>query len=167
MRLRCRRVACILVAVVLAAFAASAAGQSDDLGKPKVRRWESNLSVGGTGNHRLGVIKSVWYFAVPKIVAVGLSADCIFREGIPFSLDVALYAPVPIVRPFVCAGAGGSFSGGGITNLGGGIVIRVIKGFGLVAEYRRYRYSYKISEVPVIRGKTTTDYIGAGIHWVY
>lgn len=166
MGLRYRQIVGSLVIGVLVAGAATAAAQTETQ-KPKVRRWESNLSVGGTANHRLGLIKSFWWFAVPKVLAVGLSADCIFREGIPFSLDVALNAPIPAIRPFVCAGAGGSFSGGTIAFYGGGLKVRLIKTFGLVAEYRRYRYTYEISVFPVVRGKTSTHYFGGGISWVY
>lgn len=166
MGLRWPKVIGVLFAGVLVAGVASAAAQSEGA-KPKSHRWESNLSVGGTANHRLGVIKSVWYFAVPKIVAVGLSADCIFQEAVPFSLDVALNAPIPIVRPFVCAGAGGTLSGGGITSYGGGLKVTLLKRFGLVVEYRNFRYTYKVQKVPLVRGKTSTTYLGAGIHWVY
>jgi len=166
MRRRLPKVVGILAAGILIAGVAAASAQTDVF-KPKSHRWESNLSAGSTANHRFGLIKSVWYFAVPKIVAVGLSADCIMREAIPFSIDVALNAPIPIVRPFVCAGAGGSLSGGGITSYGGGLKVTLIKRFGLIVECRRYRYTYKVSEVPVIRSKANTTYLGAGIHWVY
>lgn len=166
MRRRSLEVVGILAAGILIAGVTAASAQTDAV-KPKSHRWESNISAGGTGNHRFGLIKSVWYFAVPKILAVGLSADCIMREAIPFSIDVALNAPIPVVRPFVCAGTGGSLSGGGITSYGGGLKVTLIKRFGLIVEWRHHRYSYKVSEVPVIRGKTSTTYLGAGIHWVY
>lgn len=166
MRLRTSKVIGFLAVGILIAGVAAASAQTDVI-KPKSHRWESNLSAGGTANHRFGLIKSVWYFAIPKILAVGLSADCIMREAIPFSIDVALNAPIPIVRPFVCAGAGGSLSGGGVSGYGGGLKVTLIKRFGIIVEWRRYRYTYKVSEVPVIRDKATTTYLGAGIHWVY
>lgn len=76
-------------------------------------------------------------------------------------------APVPIVRPFVCAGAGGSLNGGGITHYGGGLKIRLVRKFGLVAEYRRFRYSTTVGVHPTRLEKVRTHYFGAGISWVY
>ena len=82
--------------------------------RPKAKRWESNLSIGGVSSGRFGIVKSFWWFAVPDIIALGLSFDHVI-EAIPLSVDVALNAPIPVVRPFICAGAGAALNGTGIT----------------------------------------------------
>ena len=113
-----------VICLLLAGLVAAALG--DDLTAPrKVRRWESNLSIGHVSNGRLGVVKSLWWFGVPNVLALGLSFDCIFQEAIPLSIDVALNAPLPVVRPFVCAGAGTALNGRGITHYGGGLKVRL------------------------------------------
>jgi hypothetical protein len=152
--------------LLLSGLLAGAPG-ADPTTPRKIPRWESNLSIGGTSNGRLGVIKSFWWFGLPKVLAVGLSFDCVFRQAIPLSIDIALNAPITIVKPFICAGAGATLTGGGITHYGGGLKIRLARKFGIIAEYRRFRYSSRVSYSPPVFEKVTTDYIGAGISWAY
>jgi hypothetical protein len=103
---------------------------------------------------------------VPKFVALGLSFDYVY-EAVPLSVDIALNAPLPVVVPFVCAGAGGSLTVGGLTFYGGGIKIRLLKKFGLIAEYRKYRYTHDSNANPPVTETVNTDYIGGGIAWIY
>jgi hypothetical protein len=86
---------------------------------------------------------------------------------VPLSVDIALNAPIPVVIPFVCAGAGGSLTGSTLTFYGGGIKIRLLKKFGLIAEYRRYRYNHDSSGNPPVEEMVDVDYFGAGIAWIY
>lgn len=168
MRRRCVRTStgAFVINLLLAGLVAAALG--DDLTAPKkVRRWESNLSIGRVSNGRLGVVKSLWWFGVPNVLALGLSFDCIFQEAIPLSIDVAVNAPLPVVRPFVCAGAGTALNGKGITHYGGGLKVRLGRRFGLVAEYRHYYYGVLVHQFPSVWGKTDAHYFGAGISWVY
>lgn len=165
MGLRYRTITGILVAGVLVAGVTTAAAQSEP-GKPKVLRWESNLSLGYLDSHHLGIVKSFWWFAVPNIISLGPSFDYV-GNMLSIAVNVAVTAPLPTVRPFVCAGVGGSLSSGSLTSCGGGLKIRLGRRFGVVAEYRRYRYDEKISWAPPIREKISANYLGFGIHWVY
>jgi hypothetical protein len=129
-------------------------------------RWESNLSGGWVSNGRIGLVKSFWWHPFRKVVALGLSFDYVY-EAVPLSVDIALNAPIPVVIPFVCAGAGGSLTGSTLTFYGGGIKIRLLKKFGLIAEYRRYRYNHDSSGNPPVEEMVDVDYFGAGIAWIY
>ncbi len=132
----------------------------------RIARWESNLSIGGVTNGRLGIVKSFWWYAVPKVVAVGLSFDYI-AQVIPLSVGISLSAPIPVVIPFICASAGTSLTVGGISAYGAGLRIRLGSRFGLVAEYRKYHYSHDTEGNPGVREKAVDDYFGAGIAWIY
>ena len=129
-------------------------------------RWESNLSGGWVSNGRIGLVKSFWWHPFRKVLALGLSFDYVY-EAVPLSVDIALNAPIPVVIPFVCAGAGGSLTGSSLTFYGGGIKIRLLKKFGLIAEYRRYRYNHDSSGNPPVEEMVDVDYFGAGIAWIY
>jgi hypothetical protein len=130
----------------------------------KIPRWESNLSIGWVSSGRIGIVKSFWWFAVPRVIALGLSFDYI-TQSMPLSVNVALNAPIPVIRPFVCAGAGIGFSGGSLTHYGGGLKVRLIRKFGVIVEYRRYYYLANVSFYA--REKANAHYFGAGISWVY
>jgi hypothetical protein len=132
----------------------------------KISRWVSNLSVGAVLDRRIGIVKSLWWFAVPNIVAIGLSFDFV-GSLMPLSVGVALQAPIAVVTPFICAAAGGSFSGHGITGYGGGFRVRLAPKFGLVFEYRRYHFTQ--DSPAYASGSETVDanYVGAGISWRY
>jgi hypothetical protein len=132
----------------------------------KPSRWESNLSGGWVSNGRIGLVKSFWWHPFRKVVALGLSFDYVY-EAVPLSVDIALNAPIPVVIPFVCAGAGGSLTGSSLTFYGGGIKIRLLKKFGLIAEYRKYRYDHDSSGNPPVEETVSVDYFGAGIAWIY
>lgn len=132
----------------------------------KTPRWESNLSVGRVSTGRLGAVKSVWWFAVPRVIALGLTFDWI-TDTIPFSLGVALNAPLPLATPFACAGAGAGLNGCGINYYGGGLKVRLGRMIGVVAEYRMYHFSTIVSNFPPVKGKGSASYIGAGITWLY
>ena len=132
--------------------------------KPKVPRWESSLSAGAVLDQGIGVVKAFWWYAVPKIVTLGLSFDY-FVEGLPLSVNVGLNAPLPRVVPFVCAGAGASFSIGGITHYGGGVKVRLGPKFGLVFDYRKYHY--QLENIAGVKEKVVSDYLGGGICWTY
>ena len=155
----------LILAFVLPAFAASQ-DAAPAAAPVKVRRWESNLSGGSVSNGRIGLVKSFWWYAWPKVVALGLSFDYVY-EAMPLSVDIALNAPIPVVVPFVCAGAGGSLTGSGLTFYGGGIKIRLKKRFGLIAEYRKYRYNHNTATNPPVEETVDADYFGAGIAWIY
>jgi hypothetical protein len=155
--------------LLLALIAPTLAGQDTD--KPaaaptKAHRWESNLSGGWVSNGRIGLVKSFWWHPLPKVLALGLSFDYVY-EAMPLSLDIALNAPIPVVIPFVCAGAGGSLTGTSLTFYGGGIKIRLKKKFGLIAEYRKYRYNHDTATNPPVEETVSVDYLGAGIAWIY
>ena len=154
-------VLCLLAAAPAAGVPAPPEGSS-----PRIFRWESDLSVGAVSSGRLGIVKSFWWYAVPKVVAVGLSLDHVL-EAIPFSLNVALNAPLPVVVPFVCAGAGTALTCGGITNYGGGVKVRLGRRLGLVAEYRRYHYRQSDGAYDPTYTKAAANYFGAGIAWIY
>ena len=154
-------VVCLLATAVWAG-----APGADPTAPRKISRWESNLSVGRVDTGRYGVVKSVWWYALPRVVALGLSFDWV-SETIPFSLNVALNAPLPVVTPFVCAGAGGGLDGCGINSYGGGLKVRLGRGIGVIVEYRKYHYSYNVSRYPPSRATASAGYIGAGIAWIY
>lgn len=145
-----------------------AAGPPDDDARAprKVPRWESNLSLGRVSTGRLGAVKSFWWFAVPKVAALGMSFDWI-TDMIPVSLAVAVSAPIPVATPFACAGAGIGLNGCGLNYYGGGFRVRLSPKIGLVAEYRNYRFTTVVSSFPPRRGKGQAYYFGAGIAWFY
>lgn len=155
-----------LVLCLLAAAPAAGVPASPEGSTPRVPRWESDLSVGSVSSGRLGIVKSFWWYAVPKVVAVGLSLDHVL-EAIPFSLNVALNAPFPVVVPFVCAGAGTALTCGGITHYGGGIKVRLGRRLGVIAEYRRYHYRQSDGTFEPTYTKAAAHYFGAGIAWIY
>jgi hypothetical protein len=157
----CLSTACLLISAILAG-----APGPDEATSEKVLRLESNLSVGRVSTGRLGAAKTFWWYAVPKVIALGLSFDWI-TDTIPFSLAVAVNAPIPVVTPFACAGAGAGLNGCGINYYGGGLKIRLVRKFGLIAEYRNYRFTTVESSFPVVRGKGRAYYFGAGIAWFY
>ena len=86
---------------------------------------------------------------------------------LPFFLGVPETAPLGIVTPFVCASAGTSLTQGGITGYGGGIKLRLGPKFGLIVEYRKYRYTLESQIDPDYQEKVVADYVGAGISWKY
>jgi len=132
----------------------------------KVSRWASNLSGGTVLGRRIGLVKSFWWYALPNVFALGLSFDFV-GPFIPLAFNVAVQAPIAVVTPFICAGAGGGVTGHGITGYGGGLRIRLGPKFGLVAEYRRYHYKEKSHLAPYGDDKIVADYLGAGISWKY
>ncbi len=155
----------LIIALLVPALAAAAADETA-AAPVKVRRWESNLSGGSVSNGRIGLVKSFWWYAWPKVVALGLSFDYVY-ESMPLSVDIALNAPLPLIVPFVCAGAGGGLTAGGIKFYGGGVKIRLKKRFGLIAEYRKYRYTHDTATNPPVEETADADYFGAGIAWIY
>jgi hypothetical protein len=160
----------ILVLALLApAFARdiSAAGKAE-AGNPakKVSRWESNLSAGAVLQEQIGIVKSFWWYALPKIFALGLSFDFV-GATLPISLNVSLNLPLPVVVPFVCAGAGTSVSRGGITNYGGGLKFRIWPKIGILVEYRKYSRKPDPLVDPPGATRVKRDYIGAGIAYIY
>lgn len=166
MRYRYRLASCVALACLSLAAVVASAPRSDQTTPEKVPRLESNLSVGRVSTKRIGAVKSIWWHAVPKVITIGLSFDWV-SEGIPFSLAVAVNAPLPVVIPFACGGAGFGFDGCSINFYGGGLKVRLFRKFGLIAEYRNYRYSTVESYFPIRRGKGSADYIGGGIVWFY
>ncbi len=159
----------IALALMLAFFLPAFAASQDAAAAPapaKTSRWESNLSGGWVSNGRIGLVKSFWWHPLPKVLALGLSFDYVY-EAMPLSVDIALNAPIPLVIPFVCAGAGGSLTGSSLTFYGGGIKIRLKKRFGLIAEYRKYRYTHDSATNPPVEETVNADYLGAGIAWIY
>ena len=160
----------ILVLALLApAFARdiSAAGKAE-AGNPakKVSRWESNLSAGAVLQEQIGIVKSFWWYALPKIFALGLSFDFV-GATLPISLNVSLNLPLPVVVPFVCAGAGTSVSRGGITNYGGGLKFRIWPKIGILVEYRKYSRKPDPLVDPPGATRVRRDYVGAGIAYIY
>ncbi len=154
-----------VLCLLLSELAGGAPG-ADPPDGPKTRRWQSNLSIGRVSTNRIGIVKSFWWFALPDVIALGLSFDHVL-EAIPISVDVALSAPIPIVRPFVCAGAGVALNGSSITHYGGGITVRLVKKFGIVAEFRQYSYNVIETHYPRVWRKASASYFGAGISWTY
>jgi hypothetical protein len=145
----------------------SAAGQTE-AGSPakKIPRWESNLSAGAVLQEQIGIVKSFWWYALPKIFALGLSFDFV-GATLPISLNVSLNLPLPVVAPFVCAGAGASVSRGGITNYGGGLKFRIWPKIGILVEYRKYSRKPDPLFDPPGATRVRRDYIGAGIAYIY
>ncbi|MBN2266329.1 MAG: hypothetical protein JW775_11000 [Candidatus Aminicenantes bacterium] len=156
----------VVLACLLLAAGVNGAPGARQAAPEKVPRLESNLSVGRVSTKRIGAVKSIWWHAVPRVIAIGLSFDWV-SEGIPFSLAVAVNAPIPVATPFVCAGAGFAMDGCSINFYGGGLKVRLFRKFGLIAEYRNYRYTTVESIFPVRRGKGSADYFGGGIAWFY
>jgi len=154
-------VACLLVSGV------SAGSPGADPPAPdRIPRWESTLSLGRVSTGRIGAVKSFWWFAVPRVIALGLTFDWI-SDNIPFSLAVAVSAPIPVAAPFACAGIGGGLNGCGLNYYGGGLKVRLSQRFGIIAEYRNYRFTTVVSAYPPRREKGSADFIGAGIAWFY
>ncbi len=165
-RLRARGVAPLALLLALAAAFPAAADDAGRDVRAKVPRWESNLSAGYVLEGRIGIVKSFWWYALPRVVSIGLSFDYVM-SAMPLSANAALNAPLGFVTPFVSAGAGTNLTYGGITNYGGGLKIRLGRKFGLIAEYRRYHYTEKSGYLSDIRYEVATDYFGAGIAWLY
>jgi hypothetical protein len=162
-----RKVVPIVLLLGLVAFAPGAYAQEPaPAAAAQISRWQSNLSIGNVFGTRIGIIKSFWWYALPKVFAVGGSFDFVM-PAIPLSLNVALSAPLPVVTPFVCAGAGGTLTHGGITNYGGGLRVRLGPKIGVVVEYRKYRYTLESQIDPDYHEKVVSDYVGAGISWFY
>jgi hypothetical protein len=145
---------------------AAAAGAAPGPLPAKIPRWESNLSLGAVDSGRFGIVKSFWWYAVPRVVTVGLSLDHVM-EAIPVSLAVAVNAPTPLVVPFVCAGAGTTLTVGGISFYGGGLKVRLGRRLGIIAEYRRYAYRQTDGAFDPTYTKATAGYFGAGLAWLY
>ncbi|MCK7478091.1 MAG: hypothetical protein M0C28_12220 [Candidatus Moduliflexus flocculans] len=99
-------------------------------------------------------------------MALGLSLDHVL-EAIPFSLNVALNAPTPVVVPFVCAGVGTAPTCGGISFYGGGVKIRLGRRLGLIAEYRKYFYKQTDGSCDPTFTKAEAGYFGGGIAYIY
>ncbi len=158
----------LVLALSLLIFAGTAGASETASSSPKkISRWESDLSIGGITEGRLAIVKSFWWFPLPKIVAIGLSFDYI-TQFLPLSLDVALNAPIPVIVPFVCAGAGAGLSGGGVTSYGGGLKVRLGRRIGIIAEYRNYRYRPRSQSVDLPYGDPVhVHYFGAGLAWIY
>jgi len=156
----------VLAAAVLPA-ALEAAPQSDQARLARLDRWESVLTGGYVTNGHIGLVKSFWWFGLSRTLGFGLSFDAVTRD-IPISLNVAVSAPRGVVRPFVRAGAGTSFSGNGATHYGGGLKVRVGRKLNLVAEYGHYHYRAEehFSSSNETR-KFQADYFGGGINWSY
>jgi len=160
---------CLALALIIAVLApAFAAGQdtASAASPTKVRRWESNLSGGAVSNGRIGLVKSIWWYPLPKLIAVGLSFDYVY-EAMPMSVCVALNAPTPLVVPYVCAGAGGTLTVGGMSFYGAGFKVRIRRRFGLIAEYRKYTYQHDSNGNPPVRETARASYFGGGIAWIY
>jgi hypothetical protein len=153
----------VLAGDVLAANQAAAGSPTT-----KVSRWESNLSIGVVLRDKanIGIVKSLWWYPLPKIIALGLSLDYI-GAILPLSLNVSLNLPLPVVVPFVYAGAGAGVSRGGITHFGGGLKFRIWKNVGLIAEYRKYSHKPDPFLDPPHALRARPDYIGAGISYLY
>jgi hypothetical protein len=170
MRFVSKRVPLFLLAAFLLGLAApvladEAAG-SVPARSMRISRWVSNLSAGAVLDRRIGIVKTLWWFAVPNIVAVGLSFDFV-GSNMPLSVGAALQAPIAVVTPFVCASAGGSLSGHGITGYGGGFRVRLAPKFGLVFEYRRYHFKQDSPAFASGHEIVDANYVGAGISWRY
>jgi hypothetical protein len=148
---------------VLAADQAAAGSPATE-----VLRVESDLSFGVVLRDKanIGIVKSWWWYPLPKIIALGVSLDYI-GAFLPISLIVSLNLPLPVVIPFVYAGAGFAFSRGGVTHFGGGLKFRIWKKVGLIAEYRKYSHKpdpfLELSNAARVR----PDYIGLGIAYFY
>jgi hypothetical protein len=158
-----------LVPVLGLLISAGVAGASETAASSpkKIARWESDLSIGGITEGRLAIVKSFWWFPLPKIVAIGLSFDYI-TQFLPLSLDVAVNAPIPVIVPFVCAGAGAGLSGGGVTSYGGGLKVRLGRRIGIIAEYRNYRYRPRSQSIDLPpEDPVHVHYFGAGLAWIY
>lgn len=155
----------LLVGLAAPALADEAAG-SIPTRSMRISRWVSNLSAGAVLDRRIGIVKSFWWYAVPNIVALGLSFDFV-SSNLPLSVGVALQAPIAVVTPFVCAAAGGSLSGHGITGYGGGVRVRLAPKFGLLLEYRHYQLTEDSPAHLSGHEKVHADYVGAGISWRY
>ncbi len=106
---------------------------------PRIFRWESDLSAGSVSSGRLGIVKSFWWYAVPKVVAVGLSLDHVL-EAIPLLAQRRLERAPPRRRAVRLRRGRDRPDRGGITHYGGGIKVRLGRRLGVVAEYRRYHY---------------------------
>ncbi len=134
----------------------------------EVFRWESNLSIGAVFNKNtnIGIVKSLWWYPLPKIIALGVSLDYI-SAIMPLSLNISINLPLRYIVPFVCAGAGAAFSRGGITSFGGGLKFRIWKNVGLIAEYRKYSHKPDPFRDPPGTQRVRPDYIGAGIAYIY
>ena len=172
-----------LIILVLACFAV--AGNAQTAKKP-VSQWESNLSLGylnnqpvetpppnwvDNTNRHFAIVKSFWFYPFqPRLVSFGLSFDYV-SNSFPISLNIALNLPSKVLVPFVCAGAGFSFSGSTLQSYGGGLKLRVRGRLGFIAEYRHYtiHQNFKLGG-PMEEGQKfdqESDYFGAGIAYLY
>lgn len=153
--------AAALAAAIMASVLAPSA-RAQDL------RWESNVSAGviKEGQATIGIVKAVWWYAVPRIVSLGISFDYVGKT-LPLSVNVALNAPLPVIIPFVQAGAGAGLSTGGILHYGGGFKIRMRGRLGWIAEYRKYFYKRETPVATPGASKHKPDYFGGGISYAF
>jgi hypothetical protein len=166
MRITHRILSLVLLGCLLAPALAANPQDPGQASPTKIPRWESNLSLGAVINQKMGIVKSFWWYPLPRIVAIGLSFDYV-GAIIPLSFNVAVNLPVPVVVPFVCAGAGGTLTRGGITNYGGGLKFRIWRKIGIIVEYRKYHYTQESIVNPLADEKVKADYAGAGIAYIY
>ncbi len=159
-------IGCALILAFGVPFFAADAQDTGPAAPAKLSRWESNLSAGAVLERRIGIVKSFWWYPLPKVFAVGLSFDFVL-PAIPLTVNASLNAPLGFVTPFVCAGAGAGLTIGGITNYGGGLKVRLGPKLGLVFEYRKYHYADKSILSEGLGEKVGADYLGAGISWKY
>jgi hypothetical protein len=156
----------VLIFLFFASTLAMGGQETDEPADKKISRWESDLSVGAVLHKTFGIVKSFWWYPLPKIIALGLSFDYV-GQILPLSLNVSLNLPLPVVVPFVCAGAGTSISRGGITNFGGGLKFRIWRKIGILVEYRKYSHKPDPHLDPPNAPRARPDYVGAGISYIY
>ena len=166
--LRRHRLGTLLLALALLLPLVTSGLQAAERPATKISRMESNLTAGAVIKDKstVGIVKSFWWYPLPRIVALGLSFDYV-GSTLPFVLNVAVNLPLPVVVPFVCAGAGTYLSRGGITHYGGGLKFRIWKKVGLIAEYRRYSHKPNPDFDPPDAPRVRPNYVGAGIAYLF
>jgi len=157
----------VVLALFLLAIGSVWGGQAESRSPAKkVSRFESDFSAGKVSEGYPGLLKSIWWYPLPKIFAMGISLDFIGR-AMPFMLNTSLNLPLPVVVPFVCAGVGTNVSRGVVTELGGGLKLRVWRTVGFIVEYRRYtRRGDAYYDPPDVK-RVGFNYVGGGVAYIF
>ncbi len=144
---------------------------TDHLSGEQQRRGSINASLGiakSNDNEKgnFGLLKSIDWNFLSRYTSGGLSFGIVKNEILAMG-NISLKIPINRLEPFATAGFGAiieSFSL--VNNYGAGIRILLGKKIGIVAEYRKFNFTYKDKQRRT-ENKIIVDYFGAGIFYFF
>lgn len=144
---------------------------SDQLAAAQKKRGSINATLGiaksddkETGN--FGLLKSVGWNLLSGWVSGGINFGIVKNEILAMG-NIGLNIPLNRIEPFATAGYGiiiERFSS--VSNYGAGIRVLVGKRIGIVAEYRKIRFTYKDKQRQT-QSSVNVDYFGAGLFYYF